>query len=368
MKNITITVKEIGITTLLLTMFFGISLLVQRFLNIHPLIPMFFTLAVFLVSKLTTGYFLGVFASLVSVLAVNYAFTFPHFRFNFTISENLISAIIMLIVTIMTSTMTTQIKKHEQKKREIETERIRANLLRAVSHDIRTPLTAIYGSSTTFLECYDILSDDKKIQLIRGIREDAEWLNSMVENLISVTKIEDGRLNLQKVDTSIEELVDVVLAKFKRRYPDQEIVLSMPDSFVSIQIDPILIEQVILNILENAMQHAEGMKTLRFTICRYHTMISFEIADDGCGIPENIRQKLFKEIIEKSGNMKINTKRGDDCEAEKPIDGKRYNMGIGMYVCAAIIEAHQGEFYVKNLAPAGCSFRFLLRTEVEDGK
>ncbi len=120
MKKGLINIKEISITVLILIMFFGVCLLVQQLLNIHSLIPMFFILAVFLVSRYTSGYFLGIFASLVSVLAVNYAFTFPHFRFNFTISENLISAIIMLIVTIMTSTMTTQIKRHEQKKREIE--------------------------------------------------------------------------------------------------------------------------------------------------------------------------------------------------------------------------------------------------------
>lgn len=260
MKKGLFRIKEIGVTFVILILFFGICLLVQQILNIHPLIPMFFTLAVFLVSKFTSGYFLGIFASLVSVLAVNYAFTFPHFRFNFTITENLLSAIIMLIVTIMTSTMTTQIKRHEQKKREVETERIRADLLRAISHDIRTPLTSIYGSSSTLLECADALTVREKELLLKGIREDAEWLTNIVENLISVTKIEDGRLNLQIVDTSVEELIDVTLEKFKRRYPEQKITLSLPDEFVSIPVDPLLIEQVILNILENAMQHAKGME------------------------------------------------------------------------------------------------------------
>ncbi|MBR1743772.1 MAG: sensor histidine kinase [Lachnospiraceae bacterium] len=259
----------------------------------------------------------------------------------------------------MTSTMTTQIKRHEQKKREIETERIRADLLRAVSHDIRTPLTSIYGSSSTLLECADVLTDAKKEQLLQGIREDAEWLTNMVGNLISVTKIEDGRLNLQIVDTSVEELMDVVLEKFKRRYPEQEVFLSLPDEFVSIPVDPILIEQVILNILENAMQHAEGMKTIGITVSKWDDKVSFEITDDGCGIPENIRQKLFSEIIEKK-----NPAAGQ----KKPIDGKRYNMGLGMYVCSAIIKAHQGEFFVKNLLPKGCSFQFLLKTEGENGK
>lgn len=353
--------REIGITILILILFFGICLVFQQILNIQPLIPMFFTLAVFLVSRFTTGYFLGVFASSISVLAVNYVFTFPHFRFNFTISENLLSAIIMLIVTIMTSTMTTQIKRHEQKKREIETERIRANLLRAVSHDIRTPLTSIYGSSSTLLECADALTDQKKEQLLMGIREDSEWLTNMVGNLLSVTKIEGGRLNLQIVETSVEELIDVVLEKFKRRYQDQEISLSLPDAFLSIKVDPILIEQVILNILENAVQHAVGMQAICITVCKFGDKVSFEIVDDGCGIPDDILKRLFKEIIEKKvsvgGYRKI---YGQDEKNVRPIDGNRFNMGIGMYVCAAIIEAHHGEFFAKNLSPKGCSFRFVL--------
>ena len=175
-------------------------------------------------------------------------------------------------------------------------------------------------------------------------------------------------MNLQIVDISVEELIDVVLEKFKRRYPNQKIILSMPDVFVSIQADPILIEQVILNILENAMQHAAGMETIKVTVCKCDNRVSFEITDDGCGIPESIRQKLFREIIEKKGDIVDKDKKIMAAGQRKPIDGKRYNMGIGMYVCAAIIKAHQGELFVRNLLPKGCSFQFILKTEVEHDK
>lgn len=125
-------IKNVYITVMLLTAFFGICLSLQRLFDVHPLIPAVFLLAVFLISRFTTGYWYGTAASIISVLAVNFAFTFPYFNFNFTLSENITSAVIMMIVTIMTSTMTTQIKRQEKIKAEMETERMKTNLLRAV--------------------------------------------------------------------------------------------------------------------------------------------------------------------------------------------------------------------------------------------
>ena len=136
-------------TLFTLVIFLIVSLWIETLFNAYSVIPAFFSLAVFLISQKTNGYIYGIVASLLSVLALNYAFTFPYFKFNFTLPENLVSAVIMLIITIMSSAVTTKLKQQEKTKAEIEKEKMKANLLRAVSHDLRTPLTTIYGSSSS---------------------------------------------------------------------------------------------------------------------------------------------------------------------------------------------------------------------------
>ena len=151
-------------TVMLLALFaaYAMVMLTQAVMGrIEGVAMLIFMLAVFVTSMYTEGYAWGVAASLISVLAVNFAFLSPYFAFNFTLSENLFSGLVMLVVSIMTSTLTTRIKKQEQLRMESEKEKMRANLLRAVSHDLRTPLTSIYGACSTVIENYDSLDKEK---------------------------------------------------------------------------------------------------------------------------------------------------------------------------------------------------------------
>ena len=145
MKKYWSTIKNWVFSIIVWLVFFFISAGVESWIDTNTLVPAIFALAVFLISLYTDGYVYGIAASLLSVLVLNYAFTFPFLKFNFSISENLISAIIMLIITIMSSTLATKIKNQEMIKAETYKETMRANLLRAVSHDLRTPLTTKYG-------------------------------------------------------------------------------------------------------------------------------------------------------------------------------------------------------------------------------
>ena len=122
----------------------------------------------------------------------------------------------MLIVSIMTSALTTRIKHQEKIRSEVELERMRGNLLRAVSHDLRTPLTSIYGASSTVIENYDFLTREQKLKLLNEMQEDAQWLIRMVENLLSVTRIDNGNMEISKTPAVLEELIDNLLVKFHR--------------------------------------------------------------------------------------------------------------------------------------------------------
>lgn len=340
-------VKNMLVMVIVLTLAVFLGLAFQK-LGVNEHVTTIFVFAVFMVSLLTEGYVYGIVSAFAGVLAVNYAFTFPFFALDFIRPVNLISAIIMITIAVLTSTLTSKVKRHEAIKAESEKERMRANLLRAVSHDLRTPLTTIYGSSCTLTEDRKNLTEEQQATILRGIREDAEWLMRMVENLLSVTRIDSGKIKIVKIPTVLDELIDSVILKFRKRYPGQEVTLDIPDEIVIIPMDALLIEQVIVNILENAVIHARGMKKLFLRVFVLGEQAIFEIADDGCGISADRVKTIFNGYYE---------------SRENPADGQKRNAGIGLSVCATIIKAHGGSISAKNGKTGGVTFRFILNTE-----
>ncbi len=340
-------IKDFLLTLLILAASFAAVIFMQRVFSIEAIAPMVFVMAVFLVSLVTHGYLCGIAASLVSVLSVNFAFTFPYFEFNFSLPENMFSGVVMLFVAVMTSALTTSLKKQERMRTETETEKMRANLLRAVSHDLRTPLTSIYGACSTIMENYDSLGKEQQLKLLGEARADAEWLNRMVENLLSVTRINSGKVSVKKTPTVLEELIDAVLVKFKKHFPEQSVEVDIPETFITIPMDSILIEQVIINLLENAVYHAAGMTRLILRVFTLGNRAIFEIADNGCGIPREKLDTLF------SGST------GKDAA----VDGGKHGMGIGLSVCATIIRAHGGDIRAESKPGSGTVLRFSLEME-----
>ena len=331
-----------------LTVGFFLNLLLVGFFHTQSIIPMVFVLGVFLISWRTQGYFWGITSSLISVLAVNYVFTYPYYAFDLISPECLSAAIVMLIVSTLTGTLTTQIKHQEKLRAEAEQERMRGNLLRAVSHDLRTPLTSIYGATSAVLENYDALTPQQHKQLLTDVQQDSQWLIRMVENLLSVTRVDSGNVKLIKVPVVLEELIDFVLVKFRKRWPEQQILVSIPEEFVSIPMDAMLIEQVLVNLLENAMLHAKGMTKLELEVTCTPQEACFAIRDDGCGIDPPRLDRLFN---------------GFPGPSDAPSDSGRSNMGIGLSVCAAIIKAHSSEIHCRNLSTGATEFSFSLNRE-----
>lgn len=320
--------------------------LVEQF-DTKTMTPMVFVLGVFLVSWRTQGYAWGIIASLLSVLAVNWAFTYPYWAFDLISPECISSAVVMLIVSTMTGALTTRLKQQEKLKADAEKERMRGNLLRAVSHDLRTPLTSIYGSCSAMIENFDQISKDRQLMLLEDIQSDSKWLNRMVENLLSVTRVDTDGIRLSKHSTVLEELIDAMLLKFHKHYPSQRVQVQIPDEFVSIPMDPVLIEQVIMNLLENAVFHAHGMKNLWLRVVLKNKKAVFYIEDDGCGISEERMRHLFTGLL----------------DSETPADASRNNMGIGLSVCKTIIKAHGGELKAANRPEGGAVFSFALEME-----
>ena len=348
MGNIKAKLKDILLAVIVLVASFAINMLIKKVFGVDSLIPMIFVLGIFLISLKTNGYLIGIVSSVVSVFAVNYAFTFPYYAFDLISPECVVSVIVMLIIAIMTSTLTTQIKEQQKAHAESEKEKMRANLLRGISHDLRTPLTSICGSTSAIIENYDILDKDQQIKLLSEIREDSKWLNRMVENLLSVTRIDSEKVRVIKTPTVLEELIDAVILKFHKHCPEQKVNVTIPDEFINIPMDALLIEQVIINILENAVFHATGMTEIHLNVTTKDNLAIFEISDNGCGIPKDRLGNLFNGYLERT---------------DVPADSSRSNMGIGLSVCSSIIKAHGSVITAENLKAGGAMFRFALEME-----
>lgn len=341
-------VRNFGFIILVLAVSFLFGTLFYKRLDMPEHISTIFVFGVFVISLITDGYVYGIVSTVASIVIINYVFKYPFNDFDFTTPANMISAIIMLIVTLLTSTLTTKLKKWQALKAEGEREKMRANLLRAVSHDLRTPLTTIYGASSSILENYDNLTDAQKKQLVGGIKEDSEWLIRMVENLLSITRINSGEVKLLKSPTVLEELIDASILKFRKTNPDCDLDIVLPDDIVVIPMDALLIEQVIVNILENVVHHAKGFTKIQLKVTSSGNAAVFEISDDGCGISKDRLEHIFT---------------GGSALPEDNGDSKVRNAGIGLSVCATIINAHGGSIAAHNGKNGGAVFRFTLATE-----
>ncbi len=340
--------RDIAASLGILTAAFVLCLVLHNLPTYHGLVGMVLVLAVFLVSVVTDGYAYGVLSSLLAVLTDNFVFTFPYLAFDFLTVGNLISAVVMLIVAVMTCTLTTKIKIQQAIKAEAEKERMRANLLRAVSHDLRTPLTTIYSACGLLQENYDSLPRHQQLYLLSQVQEDSENLIQMVENLLMVTKANTDGIRLEKMETVLEELIDSTLVKFKKHYPEQTVHTSIPEDFISIPMDAMLIQQVLINLLENAVIHAKNMTELSLTVMVKGKRAVFCVQDNGCGIPKEREDKLFSGYGEPES---------------LPADSRRAGMGIGLSVCASIIKAHGGEIWGGNRKTGGAEFCFALELE-----
>ena len=310
-------------------------------------------LALILIAKNTDGYFYGILSATFGVISINYFFTYPYFALNFTISGYPITFLCMLAISLITSTTTTHLKRQavllaerEKQLMEAEKEKMRANLLRAVSHDLRTPLTGIIGNSSTYIDNSIILNDDEKLKLVQRIKDDSNWLLNMVENLLSVTRIRTGTMKVTTSLEAVEEVVGEAMSRFKKRLPDVTVQVTIPEEYVFIPMDAMLIEQVIINLLENAAGHSGSHSPIVFTVTDLTDSVQFSIRDHGIGISEDKIDTIFD---------------GSDYEASKASDAHK-GMGIGLSICKTIITAHKGNITARNHSD-GAEFIFKLPKE-----
>ncbi|MCL2332633.1 MAG: sensor histidine kinase KdpD [Actinomycetia bacterium] len=224
-----------------------------------------------------------------------------------------------------------------------EKEKVRSTLLRAISHDLRTPLTGILGASSAILENPDALSEAEKEKLLYNIKDDSSWLIRMVENLLSVTRISEEGAKLVKSPEAVEEIVSESVSRIRARYGQARISVQAPDKVLIVPMDGILIEQVLMNLLENALIHNRQDAAIQVRVSRQGARARFEVEDCGSGLAREDLPALFSDLPETSADA--DSARG---------------FGIGLSICKSIIDAHGGTIAAENIDAGGARFSFEL--------
>ncbi len=303
-------------------------------------VAVIFLLEVFLTAFMTDGYFFGVLSAVLSVLAVDYAFTAPYWKVSFVITGFPLTFIVMMFISIATGMITSRARKAASAAREAERQKIYANLLRAVSHDIRTPLTGIVGATNVLLEESERLTPQQRRDLLKDANEDALWLIRVVENLLSITRLGPENTRLCKSMEAAEEVVEGAVAKFAKRYPHIRVNVRLPEEILMVPMEPLLIQQVLTNLLENAALHGGKVTCVTVSLERKdEDWALITVCDDGNGIPP---EKL-PSILDGMGQSDL---RGDI----------KRNMGIGLSVCRTVMLAHGGRISARNTEAGGASF------------
>jgi len=222
----------------------------------------------------------------------------------------------------------------------METERLRNSLLSSVSHDLRTPLATITGAATTMLENGAKLNDRTRQGLLESVREEADRLNRLVQNLLEMTRLESGALQLRKEWHPLEEVIGAALGRLGKELADRRVDTRVPPDLPLVPIDDVLIEQVLVNLLDNAVKYTPGGSPIRIIATSTGEAITVEVADHGPGLPRGEEDRVFEKFY-----------RG--------MPGGR-GAGLGLAICQGIVKAHGGNIWAQNLPEGGVAFLFTL--------
>lgn len=223
-------------------------------------------------------------------------------------------------------------------------EQLRANLLRAISHDLRTPLTSISGNAGNLLTNYDKLDEETRVQVFTDIFDDSQWLISLVENLLSVTRIEEGRMNFNMSVQLMDEVIDESMKHINRKGAEHNVTVDCKEELLLARMDAKLIIQVIINLVDNAIKYTPVGSDIQITAENTDGFISVSVVDNGNGIPDHIKPRVFEMFY--TGDNKI-------------ADSRR-SLGLGLALCKSIVNAHGGEITLTDNLPHGSVFTFTI--------
>lgn len=328
-------------------------------------ILMLFIVGVLMVAYVTNGYQYGILASLVSMMSFNFLFTEPVRTFSISRQDDVIMLIFFLATALISSNLTVRFQKQVKVAREneqlarqlsldqeriqfaMEKEQMRSRLLRSISHDLRTPLTGIAGASSLIAEKGNVLERENIISLAKDISVQSDGLIQMVENILNMTKIESGNLVIEKNPEAVEDIISNAMINVKSRRQSRRIRVEVDEAVFMVPMDGKMMVQVLTNLLDNAIKHTEEDGEILIRVTREQGKVWFYVEDNGTGIDEKEKERLFEEFV---------TFRPVSQDTGKGI-------GLGLAICRAIVTAHGGTISVENRPEGGAKFFFSLPEE-----
>lgn len=310
-----------------------------------------YILGVLIISIITSSWMYSFLASVISVLAFNFLFTVPRFTLRAYDPSYPVTFGIMFLVALITGSLASRMKEYAresaQAAMQIEKEQLRADLLRSISHDLRTPLTSISGNASNLLSNENEFSQETRMQIYGDIYDDSMWLIKLVENLLSVTRIEDGRMDLRMSAELMDEVIAEAMRHTDRNRDGRKIEVSSDEEFILGKMDARLIVQVVINLVDNAVKYTPEGAQIRIHTGKKDGMVVVSVSDTGPGIPDEQKSKVFDMFY---------------TETNRAADGRR-SLGLGLGLCRSIIRAHGGEIWVSDNKPQGAVFTFTLPAE-----
>lgn len=310
-----------------------------------------YILGVLIISIITSSWMYSFLASVISVLAFNFLFTIPRFTLRAYDPSYPVTFGIMFLVALITGSLASRMKEYAresaQAAMQIEKEQLRTDLLRSISHDLRTPLTSISGNASNLLSNENEFSQETRMQIYGDIYDDSMWLIKLVENLLSVTRIEDGRMDLRMSAELMDEVIAEAMRHTDRNRDGRKIEVSSDEEFILGKMDARLIVQVVINLVDNAVKYTPEGAQIRIHTGKKDGMVVVSVSDTGPGIPDEQKSKVFDMFY---------------TGTNRAADGRR-SLGLGLGLCRSIIRAHGGEIWVSDNKPQGAVFTFTLPAE-----
>jgi len=240
------------------------------------------------------------------------------------------------------------IEKQQESLLEIEQERMRVQLLSAISHDLRTPLSSIIGSVSTIVENYDSINKDIILDLLGNVSSDSQWLLETVENILSMMRIQDGTIGFDFQQHIVEEIVEEVLSIFSN-VKTHTIKIDIPSEALFVHADSKLVIKVLINLIQNAIKYTPESTPILLSVKKQKNLVVFEVADSGPGLSDSEKLRIFDRFY----SFKTKNQR------------TRQGLGLGLSICKSIVEAHGGTIRVLDNKPTGCRFVFTLKIKGE---
>ena len=314
-------------------------------------IVIIYVLGVLVTAMFTDGPAYSLVASLLSILSYNFFLISPRFSLQIQGRDYAGTITAMILFALLASYLVTSLRRSAAQSMEAsiiaQREQLRANLLRSVSHDLRTPLTSITGNADMLLDDSVSLPQATRRQLLQDIYDDATWLRTVMENLLAVTRLEDGEVTLNTDVELIDDVIEEAMRHVSREAKHYDIVVVPPNDLLLARMDPQVIVQVIVNLVNNAIAHTPKGSTITITSHREQGMVAVEVADNGPGVPDKDKEQVF-DLFYKS--------------SDEGADARR-NVGLGLSLCRSIIQAHGGTIRVEDAVPHGARFIFTLPAE-----